>query len=42
MAADDLVMQGARASTVMTLTQFFWNIPVSAPEGLTLRHQQNG
>ena len=36
MAANVLATQGARASTVMVLTLFFQNIPVSAPPGLTL------
>ena len=34
MAADDLVTQGARASTAMVLIYLSQNIPVSAPEGL--------
>ena len=34
MAADGLVMQGARASGAMVLTKFSWNILVSAPEEL--------
>ena len=34
MAADDLIMQGARASAAMVLTKFARNIPGSAPEGL--------
>ena len=33
-AADILVMQGARASAAMVLTKFFRNILVSEPEGL--------
>ena len=36
MAADDLVMKGARASAAMVLTSFSCNNPASAPEGLTL------
>ena len=35
-AADSLVMQGARSSAAMLLTWFAQNIPVSAPEGLAL------
>ena len=34
MAADDLVMQGARASAGMVLTSFSWNILVSVTSGL--------
>ena len=34
LAADDLVMQEARASTALVWTQLAWNNPVSAPEGL--------
>ena len=37
MAADVLATQGARASAGMVLTQFFCNIPVSAPDGLSQR-----
>ena len=32
--ADALVMQGARASTAMIVTELALNIPGSAPEGL--------
>ena len=35
MAADDLATQGARESEAMVSLQLFWNITVSAPEGLT-------
>ena len=33
MLADDLVMEGARASAATVLNQFSLNIPVSVPEG---------
>ena len=36
MTTDDMVMQGARASTAMVVTMVFHNIPVSAPEGMTI------
>ena len=36
MAADDLEMQGAKASSIMTLTYISLNIPASSPEGLQL------
>ena len=36
MAADGLATQGARASLAMVLTTFRRNIPVPAPQGLTL------
>ena len=35
MAAEELVMQGARASTAMALTYFAWNILDWAPERVT-------
>ena len=34
MAAYDLTMQGARASTAMVLPMFSWNVLATAPEGL--------
>ena len=37
MAADDLVMQGARASVAMVLALLFRNLPFSAPEGFIER-----
>ena len=36
MAADALVLYGARASAAIVLIQFSWNIPVSVPEGLNM------
>ena len=36
MAANDLVMQGAKTKAVMVLTYFSQDIPISAPEGLIL------
>ena len=35
MAADDLAMQGARASAAILLIWLSWNIPPSIPDGLT-------
>ena len=36
MDVDDLVMQGARASATMILTEFSWNISVPPPEVLSV------
>ena len=36
---DGLVMQGTRASAAIVVTLFFWNIPVSALEGLAGRYR---
>ena len=37
MAADDLATQVARSSAAMVVSQFSWNISVSAPWGLTIK-----
>ena len=34
-ATGGLAMQESRVSAAMVLTYFSWNIPVSAPDGLT-------
>ena len=36
MAADGLMMQGARTSAAMLLTKFFWNISSSASQGVSI------
>ena len=36
MAADDLVMEGAKASAAMALIYFTQSIPISAPDGLNI------
>ena len=36
MVTDDLVTQGARASAAVAMIYFSLNIPVPAPQGLTL------
>ena len=41
MAADVLVMQGARASAAMGFVKFAWNILLSVSEGLTAEIVQN-
>ena len=36
MAADNLAMQGAKASAAMVMTRFFYNIPASISKGLIM------